>query len=273
MKTILVPVDFSDTSINAVRYAAQLAVQINGKVMMLHAYQYPVIHPVNKGMELTDEGVKEINLKELARIKQVVESEIPLVKLEYLIINGELRGVINVFAENFRTDLIVMGLSGAGKVKELLIGSNTLDVAANTTIPVIIVPKKSKFKPVEKIALATDFRDVVANIPDTQVKLFLAATGARLHIVNVDYQHEYATVDTPMQSGLLEAMFQSWSPEYHFVEDYNVQEGLSRYIEANNINILIVVPHKQNMLHKLFMPNHTKQLVFHSKVPVMVVHE
>lgn len=273
MKTILVPVDFSETSINAVRYAAQLAVQINGKVMMLHAYQYPVIHPMDKGMELTDEGVKEINLKELARIKHIVESEIPLVKLEYIVINGILSGVINVFAENFRTDLIVMGLSGAGKVKELLIGSNTLDVASNTRIPVIIVPEKCKFRSVEKIVLATDFRDVVENIPDTQVKRFLSATGARLHIVNVDYHHEYATVDTPFQSSMIEAMFQSWSPEYHFVEDYNVQEGLSRYVEENDINILIAVPHKHNVLHKLFMPSHTRQLVFHSKVPVMVVHE
>ncbi|MBI2729208.1 MAG: universal stress protein [Sphingobacteriales bacterium] len=273
MKTILVPVDFSDASINAVRYASQLAVQISAKVMMLHAYQYPVVHPVDKGLELTDEGVKEINIKELASIKKVIELEIPLVKLEYLVINGILSGVINVFAQNFRTDLIIMGLTGSGKVKELLIGSNTLDVAGNTKIPVIIVPQKCRFKEVTKVALATDFRNVVENVPDTQVKRFLAATGARLHIVNVDYHHEYATVDTPFQSSLMEAMFQSWSPEYHFIEDYNVQEGLSRYVEENEINILIAVPHKHNLLHKLFMPSHTRQIVFHSKIPVMVVHE
>jgi nucleotide-binding universal stress UspA family protein len=44
-------------------------------------------------------------------------------------------------------------------------------------------------------------------------------------------------------------------------------------VEENGINILIAVPHKHNLLHKLFMPSHTRQLVFHSQVPVMVVHE
>ena len=273
MKTIVVPVDFSETSINAVRYAAQLSLQIKAKVMMLHAYQYPLVHPLEDGLELTDEGVKEINLKELARVKRVVETEFPLAKLEYLIINGNLSGVINVFAENFRTDLIVMGLSGAGKVKELLIGSNTLDVAANTKIPVIIVPEECKFKRLNKIALATDFRDVVENIPDKQIKSLLEVTGARLSIVNVDYQHEYASVDTPFQSGLVAAMFGSYEPQYHFVQDYNIQEGLSRYVEENEVDLLVAVPHKHGLLHKLFIPSHTRQIVFHSKIPVMVVHE
>lgn len=273
MKTILVPVDFSDTSINAVRYAAQLAVQVNGKVMMLHAYQYPLIHPVDKGLELTDEGVKEINLKELAKIKKTAEADVPLVKLEYMVINGNLSGVINMFAENIRVDLIVMGLSGAGKVKEVLVGSNTLDVAGNTKIPVIIVPEKCRFKEIKKVALATDYRDVVENVPDKHVKHLLEATGARLHIVNIDYHHEYATIDTPFQSGLLDAMFRGYEPQYYFVEDYDVQEGLSHYTEENKIDLLIAVPHKHNLLHKLFVPSHTRQIVFHSKVPVMVVHE
>lgn len=273
MKSILVPVDFSETSINAVRYAAQLAVQINGKVMLLHAYQYPLVHPVDKGLELTDEGVKAINLKELARIKKIVESEIPLVKLEYMVINGILSGVINMFADNIRTDLIVMGLSGAGKVKELLIGSNTLDVAEHTKLPVIIVPEKCRFNKISTVALATDYRDVVENIPDKHVKNLLEATGARLHIVNVDYQHEYAKVDTPMQSGLLEAMFQWYEPEYHFVQDEDIREGLSRYTEDKKIDLLIMVPHKHNLLHKWFVPSHTRRIVFHSSIPVMVVHE
>ncbi|MGE5107974.1 MAG: universal stress protein [Sphingobacteriales bacterium] len=273
MKTILVPIDFSETSINAARYAAQFALQIGGKVMLLHAYQYPVAYPVDKGLQLTDEGIKEINMKELNKVKRMIEAEIPLVKLEYIVINGILSGVINVFAENFRTDLIVMGLSGAGKLKEVLIGSNTLDVASNTKIPVIIVPEKCRFRKVDNVALATDFRDVVENIPDKQVKYLLEATNARLHVVNVDYHHEYATADSPFQSGLLDAMFEGYQPHYHFVEDYNIVEGLSRYVEEKNIDLLVTVPHKHNLLHKLFVPSHTRQIVFHSKVPVMIVHE
>jgi nucleotide-binding universal stress UspA family protein len=272
MKTILVPVDFSETSINAAHYAAKLALQIGGKVMLLHAYEYPVAYPVDRGLELTDEGIKEINTKELIRVKQLVEREDPLIKVEYMVINGILSGVINVFSENLRTDMIVMGVTGAGKLKETLIGSNTLEVARNTNIPVIIVPGKCRFKKIERVGLATDFKEVVENIPDKTVIKFLEATAARLHVINVDYHHEYATEDTPLQSGLLESMFQYYHPQYHFVEDEDIMEGLSRCTEEQKLDLIIAVPHKHKWLEKLFVPSHTRQIVFHSKVPVMVVH-
>ena len=273
MKSILVPVDFSDTSINAAHYAAKLALQTKGRVMLLHAYRYPVIYPVDKGMELTDEGIKEINKKELLHIKTIVEREEPLIKVEYMILNGNLSGVINMLSENMRVDLIVMGITGAGVLKEKLIGSNTLDVANNTRIPVIIVPEKCRFKKIEKIGLTTDFKEVVESIPDKTVIKFLEATGARLHVINVDYHHEYATTDTPFQSGLLESMFQFCRPQYHFVEDENIIEGISRCAEEEKMDMLIAVPHKHSLLERIFTESHTKQIIFHSKVPVMVVHE
>lgn len=272
MKAILVPVDFSETSINAAKYAAKLALQIGGKVMLLHAYEYPFAYPMDKGLELTDEGIKEINITELKKVKRVVEQDEPLIRVEYMVINGNLSGVINVFAENLRTDLIVMGITGAGRIKEALIGSKTLEVAGNTNIPVIIVPEKCVFNKIINIGLATDYRQVVKNIPYKEVINFAEATGARLHIVNVDFHHEYATADTPFQSGLVETMFQYHQPQYHFVGDENIIEGLSRCINDKHIDLLIAVPHKHNLLEKLFTPSHTKQIVFHSKVPVMVVH-
>ncbi|HET9055396.1 MAG TPA: universal stress protein [Chitinophagaceae bacterium] len=273
MKTILVPVDFSETSVNAAKYAAKLALQIGGKVMLLHAYEYPVTYPVVDGLELTDEGIKELNVKELKKVKQIVEEDEPYIKVEFMVINGNLSGVINMFAENLRTDLIVMGLTGAGKIKSSLIGSKTLDVARNTLVPVIIVPGKCNFKKIEHVGLATDFRDVVENIPDKTVTRFIDVTNSRLHIINVDYHHEYATVDTPFQSGLVESMFQYYHPKYHFVEDENIVEGLSRCIEKEQIDILVTIPHKHNLLERMFKGSHTKQIIFHSKVPVMIAHE
>ena len=50
-------------------------------------------------------------------------------------------------------------------------------------------------------------------------------------------------------------------------------EGLSNYALMHSIEMLIAVPRKHNLVQKLFVGSHTKNLAFHSKVPVMVVHE
>ena len=42
MQTIITPVDFSDISINAVNYAADMAMNLNAKLLVLHAIGLPV---------------------------------------------------------------------------------------------------------------------------------------------------------------------------------------------------------------------------------------
>jgi nucleotide-binding universal stress UspA family protein len=273
MKTILVPVDFSSTSLNAASYALQYAKQIGGKLILIHAYKQPLLYPLYQGVEVSPEGMHEIKKKELELLGSQLSELAPLIKVEHMMFDGDLVDVLSSLTDAMQVDFIVMGITGAGKLKETFIGSNTLAVAKNCNVPVLIVPENAVFTRITDIGLTTDFRDVINTIPDTIVSDLVKSTGARLHVLNVDFKNRQWTNDTPFQSGLVESMFQQYHPQYHFIDKQDMVEGLNEYANKFSIEILLVIPQKHNLIEKIFSGSHTKELIFHSDVPVMVMHE
>lgn len=273
MKTILVPVDFSPTSLNAARYALKFAMQAGAKIILVHAFQEPLQYPLRNGVELTAEGLWEVNLDQLRQLQAQFNVAAPLTKTEILQLKGSLTEAIKQLQENMQVTLLIMGITGAGKVKETLIGSNTLAIARETTVPVLIVPEEATYERVTDIGLTTDFREVIDTIPARRIKDIAYMLGSRLHILNVDFRNEYSTADTRLQSGLLETMFQEFSPRYHFIEKENIAEGLSDYAQKHGIELLIAVPRQKNFIDRIFSRSQTKQLVFQSKLPVLIIHE
>ncbi len=273
MKTFLVPVDFSAPSDNAARYAQKFAKQVGAKIILVHAHMPPPSFPMVEGMIYTEESLRELMQQKLEALAKQLDKEDPIVKVEYMLIDGRLVQVMKNLTDAMQVSLVVMGITGAGKIKEKLIGSNTVDVAKQIKTPVLIVPENALYTHINDIGLTTDFRDVTTTIPDDKIKSFVMDTSARLHVLNVDFNQRQWTADTPFQSGLIETMFEHLHPSYHFIESEDMAVGLSNYALAHSIEILIAVPKKHNLLEKIFAGSHTKELAFHSKVPVLVMHD
>ena len=71
MKAILVPVDFSATSVHAARYAQQVARQIGAKLILVHAYMPPPSFPMVEGMLYTEESLRNLMKEKLSYRKQL----------------------------------------------------------------------------------------------------------------------------------------------------------------------------------------------------------
>lgn len=273
LKTILVPVDFSPTSENAAQYALQLCKQTGSKIILVHAFEPPLSFPMVEGLIYTEESLRGLMQQKLEGLSVKLARQEPIIKVEHMLVNGNLTQVIRQLTEAMQVMLIVMGITGAGKLKETFIGSNTLSVADATSAPVLIIPENVNYTAVTDVGLTTDFRDVTDTIPYKKISELITTLGARLHVLNIDFHQKNWTDDTPFQSGLVETMFEHHHPSYHFIEGLDMAEGLSNYALTHSIEMLIAVPRKHNLLAKLFIGSHTKDLAFHSKVPVMVVHE
>jgi nucleotide-binding universal stress UspA family protein len=273
LKTILVPVDFSPTSENAAQYALQLCKQAGAKIILIHAYEPPPSFPMVEGMIYTEESLKEFMKQKLETLSATLAKQEPIIKVEHMLLNGSLTNVIQTLTDAMQVLLIVMGITGAGKLKETFIGSNTLSVAETTTVPVLIIPELARFTAVTDMGLTTDFQEVTDTIPYKKINELITVFGARLHVLNVAPDQQTWADDTPFQSGLVETMFEHHHPTYHFIEGEHVAESVSNYALTHSIEIVMAFPRKQNFLKKIFAGSHTKELAFHSKVPVMVIHE
>ena len=139
-RTILCPVDFSEHSQHALRWAGVLAARYHSRLIVL-----TVIEPLlaeaaqlRRGVDLAMET--EPALREFVRTawpdSPVSEARIvPDVRI------GDAAGVIIDAAAEHAADLIVMGTHGLSGVRKWLLGSTTERVLARAETPVLGVPR------------------------------------------------------------------------------------------------------------------------------------
>lgn len=276
MNTILVPTDFSVAAKNAAMYAINFGKQVSAKKIILYnAYQMPVVTDANMAMvDAVDiSALEEASTKNLEIFKQSLVADAQNIELETLSEYGTVSLDINDVCEETGADVVVMGVTGVGKVAESLIGSFAIDVARKSTAPVIIVPPDAGFSEIKEIMLACDFSKVVETTPVAPIKLILDETKAKLFVVNIDHNNKHFTPDTPFESLMLDTLLQGYNPEYHFIDEEDFVAATNRFALEKQVDIIITIPKKMGWFDALFHKSHTKALAFHSHVPLMVVHE
>ncbi len=274
MKTIIVPTDFSSISNNAMDYAVGLAKQTGSSLLLFHAYQVPV--------SMTDVPIVLVSVEELqknaetkmADVKKSLEQTTAgLVKIYAETKLGDTVDELEDLCNRIKPFAVVMGTKGATGLERVFFGSTTLTTIKHLSWPVIVVPPEKKYSAIKKIGFACDFREVVETTPAHFIRDFVKEFNAEIHVLNVDSKNAHFKLETPEQSALLHTMLEDLNPKYDFIEDENIEAGIEKFAEKNNLDLIITIPKKHKLLEGLFRKSHTKDLVFHSHLPIMCVHE
>lgn len=272
MKTILAPTDFSPVSINAVNYAADLACAMNTDLALLHVCRLPMAF---SEMPVPADSVKSLFSDAEERIRGLREDVLIRVKDRIKVFTEVRMGTVITEVEDFSSNLlpyaIVMGTQGGGAVARLIFGSNTIAAMKNLSAPLIVVPPEAKFKNIRKIGLACDLKKVVETAPVQEIKALVKQFGAELYVIHVNRDDEGA--EAVEESGFLQEMLDELHPVYHFLDEPDVDEALSKYAIEHGLDLLLLIPKRHNLVDKLFHKSHTRELILHTHVPVMSVHE
>jgi nucleotide-binding universal stress UspA family protein len=275
MKTIIVPTDFSPAALNAINYAADMAIAIKASILLFHVYQLPLSVSDTPIVLLSVDEMRESAENKLAQLKKDLEhitSGALEITTEARL--GNLADELEDCCKTIQPFTIVMGTRGHSAVERALFGSNTLKVIKHLSWPIICVPIGKEYgNGIKKIGLACDFREVKETTPVPIIRTLVKEFRAELHVLNVDHDNKHFKADTPMQSGFLHTAFEELNPQYHYIEHKDIEDGINEFTEANNLDIVITIPKKHKLLEGLFKKSSTKQLVFESHVPVMCLHE
>ena len=145
MKTILVPVDFSDVTLKVVKAAVHLAKPFQSRIILMHVSELgPSLMGIGGGPDAvpvpqTHEPKASTDYTErFARLQEMISSiglVSTLVNLEGIPID-----LILSQAENLRVDLIILGSHSRGPLSHLFLGSVADGVLQRARCPVLIVP-------------------------------------------------------------------------------------------------------------------------------------
>ncbi len=270
MKKFLVPVDFSETSVNAAKYALQF---LKDKTSETHLILYHVYSKITlPTLSSKDEGSRQkVSEQALESLKNDLNPGNSLFLSCVAEEGGFIENISDYVLAN-KIDLIIMGITGSSRIAQVFMGTNTLNVVRNVNCPVMIIPPEAKYNGLQKVVFTSDFKDVARTHPFEQLKKLLNIIKPQLDILNVDEEHYVELTDEyKIERKSMEENLKEYKPEYAFLRSYDFVDGINSFVESRDIDAIITLPRKHGFLSQLFKTSHTKKLAYHSRVPIIAI--
>lgn len=265
MKTLLIATDFSPASGNALLYGVQFAEALNTKVILFHAYTLPTPIPA-VSIRISKYGV-------MLEMKQQLDDHAKLIlkekasDIETVCEVGDPRAAIISMAKEKKADLIITGMKGAGKNFKKVFGSAATSLTAGTNVPVLIVPEEAVFKTPDVIAFARDGAENPLREDLDKFKDIKEAFHSKVYVVHVikkdDTQHLRFSENSE------EGKYSDIS--FEFPVNGDIRHGLDAFIKKHHVKMLVMMPHKHDWAEKLFQISETKDMIFHTHIPLLIL--
>jgi nucleotide-binding universal stress UspA family protein len=275
MKTIVAATDFSDDSLNAVNYAADMACITQNNLLLVHVCSPP---------ELSSETPTFFSMEELIanaghELKQLKEKLTRRTNgklaITTMVKQGDIIDGIEECCTAENTFAIVMGRTNMGDLKRRLYGSRTVQATKRLSIPIITVPPGVKLSTIKNIGIACDFRAVTETLPAPGIRNFVQGLNAALHVLHVCARSRGDSFKSLIieQSAGFRALLGDLAPHFHFIKSADPDSAIIELSEKLQLDLLIIIPKKHDIIRKVFGHSHSRQVVLHSHVPVMAIHE
>jgi nucleotide-binding universal stress UspA family protein len=272
MKTILVPTDFSPAAQNAANYAIQLADYYEDlKILLLHIYSIPIhiagsiVTPI-QFEELEAEQNTLLKAFKKSLLKTTKKVEIELLSNPGFVVDEILR----VHTEQ-NIDMTIMGIQTT--VTESASRGCILSVIEQSKKPVLIVPDNIEFKKPEKIAFACDYSKLPPENVIKDMKEYANTFHAKILIFDVLKKDELISNQKALAEVNLENSLQDIDHTISFTSGDNLPQEINAFIKANKADVLIMMPHNYSFLQSIFHRSNTKEMVFHTSIPLLSIHE
>ena len=273
MNNILVPVDFSETAANAVRYACQFAARLGRptiKVVYVFMPQVDSEYP-NFIPPMTEFSILRHQM--LDEFIAGIESTTPAasVSIEKEVWVGF--PADEIIKRSGEQNLIIMGTTGEGGLLNKVFGSVSSAVAQRADCPVILVPSDAEFKPIHHILYASHYEAADQRMV-AQLLEFNRTFQAQVHFVHIKGADSDRFERDKEQ--IFTTLFAEGEPPFAFeiaeLEADSVSEALNEYATQHHTELVVLVTRKRNVWEQLFHKSQTRNMARISSKPVMVLH-
>jgi len=267
---LLIPVDFSDTSLDALKYAKSV---FSGQKVNVH-----LVHVVDMSVFAMTDPMMNINIPDLNDLiessnqtlnKWVGEYNTPDFAIFPSSSTGFFRDKILEIADELKPDYIIMGTKGASGIFSKLAGSNTVSVIDNTHFPVIVIPTDNTVTKVKKIAFASTMNMDETGLYDS-VFNFAQALNAQVQLVHLLINDEDQFHDKDKINEYLSTHYQHIPYEIIMRNADELSEALKDHCSENQVDLLVLSTHDRGWFAKIFNPSKTIDIALHAYMPLLV---
>ena len=279
MNKILIPVDFSEDSRTAAKYACQLVSQNSIKqgidfihVFTAHSNSYLNIHHE----DLVDPQV-EIAEKAMEKLIQNLQNEYPNIVFDRIFKEGNLFEEISKVTAGFNYDAVIMGSKGSSGLEAVFLGSNTYDVILNTKTPVLGIPSNTELLKKDRIGLLCNFKDGEIEVLEQAIKLIGNAFELFLVYVNkedrdiaiIDQQFKDWIAKIIERTGIQNISYTVKSQMLYNRAKENVSHAIANVLLDERIDMLLITRSRKSFFRKLVEENIVRKMAYNMTVPTL----
>jgi nucleotide-binding universal stress UspA family protein len=269
MRQIIVPLDFSDESMNGLELAIVLSSKTRANIQMVYVVKKSSDFPL-----ISREEEHRYAKGRFQEIQNKYEHKLPMgVGLSYIIKKGKIYDEIVEQAESFDDSAIVVSTHGASGFEEFFIGSNALKIITACERPVFAIKHGIVPSNIRRILLPIDYSmDTRQKVPYTS--RIAGYFGAQVHVMGVT---------TGSDQELLQRI-KSWS---HQVTDHLVENGVDAittmrrgdsisgmivdYVMDEKIDIVSIMTEQETAFSNFSLGGNARQLISKSPVPILCI--
>lgn len=273
MKTITVPVDMSPESANALRYAWQMAHDLNSNLEVVY-----VMDSIFEGSKASASGflsgysnTMQSELDAFIRTSLQAEKGWDSEKTASKVLFGFPDA--SLIAHSVHSDLMVIGANGHGRISRRVFGSVSAEVSRSARCPVLMVPDGATWYGLKDIVYTSDFTSLDP-VRIVEAGAFAQRFGAEMHFVHVSMADEVVqNLQSKFEAVMSMLPFNLRKTVIERVTGDSVIEALYEYAASHKADLLVFVAHERRFWESLMHKSITSEILADAKMPVLVMHD
>ena len=275
-RKLLIPIDFSEYSYQALDYACQLNAIKPHDIDLIHIFtdHSNIYQNSLEDTDLIDPRVAFAK-RDAEELLKKYRNKFPNIQFDIIYKDGNLFDQMKKTVHNNTYSAIVMGTKGSSGLDALLIGSNMLEVFQNTEIPVIAVPKSDKPFKTAKIGLLCNFKDGEIDVLKQSINLY--GDDFELILIHINTTNDSINkVDTKFEifikkiierTGIDNISYIIKAQTYLVQHKEDISSAINSVISDELLDALLVTKSKKGFLRKIIEENVVKKMAYDIQIP------
>ncbi len=272
MEEIIVPIDFSECSINSLEHAIDLAIKTKHNIELLW------VKSNNSRSELIKDKGEKIENIVIQRFEELLKKYQPKLigqQMSYLIREGKVFKEVDAEAKEKNAFMIVTGTHGASGFEEIFIGSNANRIIAGSHCPVLTIRGGINVrKPLKGIVLPIDNSDLTRQkVPFTiEIAKHFHAEIFILGIISSKIKAVAKKTEAYVSQVEKALLAKNIKHQVEIINSDNISEDIIQYTKKVDANMISIMTEQEKNVYSFILGNSAQQLVNHSPYPVLSIH-
>jgi len=268
ISSVLAPVDLSESSLNALDAAVNIAKKHQAVLRIVHVDEnnFHAMDDISSSYFANHINNADV-INALVGAIQYRHDMKPVIVME----EGNVADTIIKTSLLHHTDLIVMGSHGASGFRDGFIGNNTYNVIKHATCPVLSVPTRKKLNGLKKILFP--IRPVTGALMPYEIVSGFTNPNSVMEVLGVTYRMilETAGLETIVSEIKDQLKKDQVTAKSLWIEGQSIADEIVRYANKTNPDLVVVTSALDVTSKPRYIGPHAQKIIHSSKVPVLSI--